>query len=93
MRLLATLLVILTNLAALPLMAQQEVDQTQTPRPVVSVIAARQSLPQPDFVGPVAARVAVDLGFPMIGTVAERRPGWATGWPRAMCWPGSIPKS
>ncbi|MDO6585282.1 efflux RND transporter periplasmic adaptor subunit [Salipiger sp. 1_MG-2023] len=72
MRLLATLLVILTNLAALPLMAQEEVDQTQTPRPVVSVIVARQSLPQPDFVGPIAARIAVDLGFPMIGTVAER---------------------
>ncbi|RAK15300.1 hypothetical protein ATI53_102456 [Salipiger aestuarii] len=72
MRLLALLLVIATQLAARPPSAQQTVDGSKPPRPLVSVIARRQSLPQFDFVGAVAARIAVDLGFPMIGTVAER---------------------
>ncbi len=72
MRMLAALFLIATQLAALPLSAQESVDASAPARPVVSIIAQRQSLPQPDFVGDVAARVTVDLGFPMIGTVAER---------------------
>lgn len=72
MKQLALLLLIATQLAALPLSAQQGVDETAAPRPVVSVIAQQRGLPQPDFVGDVVARITVDLGFPMIGTVAER---------------------
>ncbi len=42
------------------------------PRPVVSEIVSYQSGKQTSFVGVVAARIEADLGFPLIGTIAER---------------------
>ncbi|MFC2969879.1 efflux RND transporter periplasmic adaptor subunit [Acidimangrovimonas pyrenivorans] len=42
------------------------------PRPVVSEVVTPQSGLQPSYVGTVTARVETDLGFPRIGTVAER---------------------
>ena len=44
----------------------------QDARPVVSVIAETRSVPAPGFVGQIEAGISVDLGFPMVGTMAER---------------------
>lgn len=67
--------------ACLPLLpsaqafAADEAAIAETPRPVVSEIAdLRSGLPM-NFVGTVSAKVEVNLGFPMIGTVAERLVG------------------
>lgn len=42
------------------------------PRPVVSVIVNPQTGLPVTYVGTVAARIETDLGFPLVGTIAER---------------------
>ena len=47
-------------------------DPTHTPRPVVSHITGEMVESTRDYIGMVSARVEVDLGFPVSGTVATR---------------------
>lgn len=67
--------VIFICMLALPAFAETAQDQAQaaTPRPVVSRIIAAQAADAASFVGVVAARTETDLGFPLDGTIAERR--------------------
>ena len=44
----------------------------ETPRPVVSQIVDLTDALAANYVGTVSARIEADLGFPMIGTIAER---------------------
>lgn len=65
-------LLLLFPLLALPLQAEEAPAPEAPLRPVVSEIASLQAGEAPAFVGTVTARNEADLGFPMIGTVAER---------------------
>ncbi|MFY0680657.1 MAG: efflux RND transporter periplasmic adaptor subunit [Thalassovita sp.] len=47
-------------------------DADQTPRPIVTEIVNLSRPDQSNYVGSVTASVESDLGFPLIGTVAER---------------------
>lgn len=55
-----------------PVLAEDASPPETAPRPVVSMIAALQDELAISYVGTVAAKVEVALGFPMIGTIAER---------------------
>ncbi len=57
---------------ALPVAAGEGSMAGSAPRPVVSEIADLRDELSISYVGTVAAKVEVDLGFPMIGTIAER---------------------
>lgn len=57
---------------ALPAAAEEAAPATAVPRPVVSEIVAPSGELQVSFVGTVTAKVEVDLGFPMGGTIAAR---------------------
>jgi RND family efflux transporter MFP subunit len=46
--------------------------QTAAPRPVVSQIAGETVEAARDYIGMVSARIEVDLGFPVSGTIATR---------------------
>ena len=48
-------------------------EPTLAPRPVVSQIAGETIESTRDYIGIVSARVEVDLGFPVSGTIATRR--------------------
>lgn len=65
-------LLILAIWAAGPALAEEVISGTDVPRPVVSEIIT--AIPQnvTSFIGVVDARVTTDLGFPVIGTIAER---------------------
>jgi len=66
------LLLVLSFLAA-PSVQAQETDQILgVPRPVVSEIITAIPQNSTSFIGIVDARVKTDLGFPLIGTIAER---------------------
>lgn len=52
--------------------AESAVDSVQAPRPVVSRIAGEAVETTRDYIGMVSARVEVDLGFPVSGTIASR---------------------
>ncbi len=56
----------------LPAAAEDAPAAATAPRPVVSVIADVQDELAISYVGTVSAKVEVALGFPMIGTIAER---------------------
>jgi RND family efflux transporter MFP subunit len=56
----------------LPAAAEDALPRDTAPRPVVSVIADLQNALAVSYVGTVSAKVEVALGFPMIGTIAER---------------------
>lgn len=64
--------VLLLLCLALPAAAEEALPSETAPRPVVSVIVDLQDELATSFVGTVTARVEVALGFPMIGTIAER---------------------
>ena len=55
--------------------AGESPEQSQSPRPVVSQIAGETIDSTRDYVGMVSARVEVDLGFPVSGTIATRTVG------------------
>lgn len=57
---------------ALPASAEESATAPAAPRPVVSEIVAPSGELALSFVGTVAAKVEVDLGFPMGGTIAAR---------------------
>lgn len=58
---------------AIPAVAEESAPAAETaPRPVVSEIVAPSGELAVTFIGTVAAKVEVDLGFPMGGTIAAR---------------------
>jgi membrane fusion protein, multidrug efflux system len=57
---------------AMPAAAEDAPPAEAAPRPVVSMIADLQDELSVSYVGTIAAKVEVALGFPMIGTIAER---------------------
>lgn len=63
---------VLASVIALPAAAEDAANAPTAPRPVVSEIVDVQDELAISHVGTVSARVEVDLGFPMIGTIAER---------------------
>lgn len=68
-------IVISICLLALPAAAETALDDAAvlTPRPVVSEIVNAEAADAVSFVGVVAARTETDLGFPLDGTLVERR--------------------
>ncbi len=68
MRWLALLLVLSGPAVA----ANDDAPKASAPRPVVSVIVNPQTGLPVTYVGSVAARIETDLGFPLVGTIAER---------------------
>lgn len=67
-----TRVALLLIVVALPAAAEEPAPKSVEPRPVVSEIVDLTGELAISFVGTVSAKVEVDLGFPMIGTIAER---------------------
>lgn len=65
-------LAVLLALAGPAMAADAPAPEGAAPRPVVSVIVNPQTGLPVTYVGTVAARIETDLGFPLIGTIAER---------------------
>lgn len=63
---------LLVLVLALPVAAEDAPPPETAPRPVVSMIADLQDELATSYVGTVTAKVEVALGFPMLGTIAER---------------------
>ena len=53
--------------------SEDTADAVHAPRPIVSQIAGETVESARDYIGIVSARVEVDLGFPVSGTIATRR--------------------
>ncbi|SPH23330.1 Multidrug resistance protein MdtA [Defluviimonas aquaemixtae] len=63
----------LATILALPATAEEaEQPSGAAPRPVVSVVVQPEAELPLTYVGTVASRIETDLGFPLIGTIAER---------------------
>ncbi|MCB2136802.1 MAG: efflux RND transporter periplasmic adaptor subunit [Rhodobacteraceae bacterium] len=62
----------LALLATLPALAEEAPALAAAPRPVVSEIVNATAGKLASYTGTVASRIEIDLGFPMIGTIAER---------------------
>ncbi|MCY1126498.1 efflux RND transporter periplasmic adaptor subunit [Frigidibacter sp. RF13] len=63
---------VLVTLLAGSALAEEAAPEATEPRPVVSEIVNLQDALSIAYVGTVAAKVQVDLGFPIAGTIAER---------------------
>jgi RND family efflux transporter MFP subunit len=57
---------------ALPVAAEQTASPASSPRPVVSERVNLQSGHRPSYVGTVVSKIEFDLGFPLVGTIAQR---------------------
>jgi RND family efflux transporter MFP subunit len=63
---------LLAMICALPAQAEDTSPFKHPPRPVISELVNLQTGQRESYVGTVVSRIEIDLGFPLIGTIAER---------------------